>query len=116
MPNDVMLTAYGTEEFVHRAANAGVFSYLVKPYRAYDLMPAIETAIARHAEMSALREETSALADALAARKALERAKGILMEHEGLSERDAFARLRTASQRSGQPLKVIADAIIAAFP
>ncbi len=111
----VMLTAYGDEELVRRAAKVGVYSYLVKPYRSTDLMPAIETAVARHEEMSSLRDEAAALSDALAARKSLERAKGLLMEREGLSERDAFARLRRASQASGQPLKVIADAIVAAF-
>lgn len=111
----VMLTAYGDEEFVRRAAKVGVYSYLVKPYRSTDLMPAIKTAIARHEELSSLRDEAAALSDALAARKSLERAKGLLMEREGLSERDAFARLRRASQASGQPLKVIADAIVAAF-
>jgi AmiR/NasT family two-component response regulator len=62
-----------------------------------------------------VREAVESLADALAARKAIERAKGLLMEKEGLSERDAFARLRKASQVSGRPLKVIAEAVIATF-
>jgi response regulator NasT len=60
-----------------------------------------------------VRDEVESLADALAARKAIERAKGLLMEKEGLSETDAFARLRKASQVSGRPLKVIAEAVIA---
>jgi two-component system, response regulator PdtaR len=111
----LMLTAYSDEELVRRAVKAGVYAYLVKPFRATDLMPAIETAIARYDEMQALREETTTLADALAARKAIERAKGLLMEREGLSEADAFARLRRASQISGQPLKAIAEAVVAAL-
>ena len=111
----LMLTAYSDEQLVRRAVKAGVYAYLVKPFRATDLMPAIETAIARYDEMQALREETATLADALAARKAIERAKGLLMEREGLTEADAFARLRRASQISGQPLKAIAEAVVAAL-
>src|SRR6266576_732288 len=109
----VMLTAYGQDEIVERAAEAGVFGYLVKPFREQDLLPAIRTARARHEELAALRAEAESLADALAARKAIERAKGLLMEKEGLSEQEAFARLRKASQISGRPLKVVADALIA---
>jgi response regulator NasT len=109
----VMLTAYGQEELVGRAVEAGVFGYLVKPFREVDLLPAIQAARARHAELIELREEAESLADALAARKAIERAKGLLMEKEGLSEQDAFARLRKASQVSGRPLKVVAEAVVA---
>jgi two-component system, response regulator PdtaR len=109
----VMLTAYGQEELVARAVEAGVFGYLVKPFRETDLLPAIATATARHEELLALREEADSLAEALAARKAIERAKGILMQREGLSEEEAFARLRKASQISGRPLKVVAEALIA---
>src|SRR5215207_9422165 len=81
----VMLTAYGQDELVSRAVEAGVFGYLVKPFREADLLPAIATA----------------------------RAKGLLMAREGLSEEDAFKRLRKASQLSGKPLKVVAEALIA---
>jgi response regulator NasT len=109
----VMLTAYGQDELVARAVEAGVFGYLVKPFRENDLLPAIATARARHEELSALREEADSLSEALAARKAIEKAKGLLMERDGLSEQDAFARLRRASQISGKPLKVVADALIA---
>ena len=109
----VMLTAYGQDELVQRAAEAGVFGYLVKPFREQDLLPAIRTARARHEELSALREEAESLSEALAARKLIERAKGLLMEKEGLSEQNAFARLRKASQISGRPLKVVAEALIA---
>jgi response regulator NasT len=109
----VLVTAYGERELVARAVEAGVFGYLVKPFKESDLLPAIETARARHAELLALREEVDSLAEALAARKAIERAKGILMRREGLSEQEAFARLRKASQISGRPLKVVAEALIA---
>lgn len=109
----VMLTAYGQQELVSRAVEAGVFGYLVKPFREQDLLPAIETARARHDELAAVREEAESLTEALAARKAIERAKGLLMEKEGLSEQDAFARLRKASQVSGRPLRVVAEAVVA---
>jgi AmiR/NasT family two-component response regulator len=109
----VMLTAYGQEELVSRAVEAGVFGYLVKPFRESDLVPAIATARARHEELVALREEAESLAEALAARKVIERAKGLLMSKEGLTESEAFDRLRRASQVSGRPLKVIAEAVVA---
>ena len=109
----VMLTAYGQEELVSRAIEAGVFGYLVKPFREQDLLPAIQTARARHEELAALREEAESLSEALAARKAIERAKGLLMEKENLTEEEAFARLRKASQVSGRPLKVVAEAVVA---
>jgi AmiR/NasT family two-component response regulator len=111
----VMLTAYGQDELVSRAVEVGVFGYLVKPFRESDLLPAIHAARARHAELEALREEAESLAEALATRKVVERAKGLLMEREGLSEDGAFARLRRASQISGRPMKVVAEALIATF-
>jgi len=111
----VMLTAYGQDELVARAVEAGVFGYLVKPFRESDVLPAIQTARARHDELTALREEADSLGEALAARKSIERAKGLLMEREGLSEGDAFVRLRKASQLSGKPLRVVAEALIAAW-
>jgi two-component system, response regulator PdtaR len=109
----VMLTAYGQQDLVARAVEAGVFGYLVKPFRESDVLPAIRAAVARHEELASLREEAETLSEALAARKAIERAKGILMDKQGLSEADAFARLRKASQASSRPMKVIAEAVIA---
>src|SRR5215813_4750637 len=72
----VMLTAFGQRELVDRAAEAGVYGYLVKPFREQDVLPAIETARARHEELMAVRAEADSLSEALAARKAIERAKG----------------------------------------
>ena len=109
----VMLTAYGQDELVARAIEAGVFGYLVKPFRESDLLPAIRTARARFDELSALREEVETLQDALAARKAIEQAKGLLMAKEGIDEQAALARLRKAIQISGRPMKVVAEALIA---
>jgi AmiR/NasT family two-component response regulator len=111
----VIVSAFTEEKLVARAAEAGVFGYLAKPFREDALLPAIATARARFSELTAVREQVDTLADALAARKAIERAKGILMEKEALSEEAAFARLRKASQVSGRPMRVIAEAVIGAF-
>lgn len=111
----VMLTAFSEAALVGRAVDAGVFGYLVKPFRESDLLPAIEAARARHAELQALRDEAGSLRDALEARKLIERAKGLLMEKDGLSEGEAFARLRGASQQTGRPLREVAQAVCAAF-
>jgi response regulator NasT len=108
-----MVMGCGAGEVVGGTVEAGVFGYVVEPVRGTDMLPAIETARARHDELAALREEAESLSQALAARKAIERAKGILMQREGLSEQEAFARLRKASQISGRPLKVVAEALIA---
>ena len=111
----VILTAYGQDELVSRAVEAGVFGYLVKPFKETDLLPAIQAARARHAELQALREEAESLSEALATRKVVGRAKGLLMSRDGLSEEDAFARLRRASQVSGRPMRVVAEALIATY-
>ena len=111
----VMVTAFDQRELVERAAEAGVYGYLVKPFREQDIVPAIELAKARYEELVAVRADADSLTQALADRKVIERAKGLLMEKEKLSEADAFARLRKASQISGRPLRVIAEAVIATF-
>jgi len=111
----VLLTAFDQSELVARAGDAGIFSYLVKPFREQDVLPAIELARRRHEELAAARAEADSLSQALADRKLIERAKGLLMEKEKLNEADAFARLRKASQVSGRPLRVISEAVIATF-
>jgi two-component system, response regulator PdtaR len=109
----VMLTAFGQDELIARAVDVGVFGYLAKPFREQDVVAALVAARARHAEFAEVKEQATSLREALEARKAIERAKGILMAKEGISEDEAFARLRRASQRSGRPMKVIADAVAA---
>jgi two-component system, response regulator PdtaR len=109
----VMLTAFGQDDLVKRAVDTGVFGYLAKPFREQDVIPAVLAAQARHAEFTEVKLQATSLLEALEARKAIERAKGILMAKEGLTEDEAFARLRRASQKSGRPMKVIADALAA---
>jgi AmiR/NasT family two-component response regulator len=109
----VIITAYSQYDVVARAVEAGVFGYLVKPFREADLLPAIQTARARHAELAAVRAESDSLRAALAARKVIERAKGVLMDRDGLTEAEAFARMRSAAQRTGRTLVDIAQAVVA---
>ena len=97
----VLVSAFTEQSLVRRAAEAGVYGYLAKPFREEDLLPAIATARARFEQLAAVRDEAESLSEALAARKLIERAKGLLMESQGLNEQDAFARLRRASQVVG---------------
>jgi two-component system, response regulator PdtaR len=108
----VMVTAFSQRELVQRAVEAGVFGYLVKPFQESDLVPAIATAQARHAELVAVRAESDSLRDALESRKLIERAKGLLMERDGLTEAEAFSRMRGAAQRTGRTLRDIAEAMV----
>ena len=96
-----------------RAAEAGVFGYLVKPFREDDLIPAVQTARARFRELAGRPARGGPLAEALESRKVVERAKGMLMAREGLAEDEAYARLRRASQRTGRPMRAIAEALVA---
>ncbi len=96
----LILTAFSQRELVERARRAGALAYLVKPFQKHDLLPAIEIAISRFRELSGLEATVDDLQGQLAARKLVERAKGLLQEREGLSEADAFRRLqREAMQR-----------------
>jgi response regulator NasT len=111
----VMLTAYSDEASVARAVEAGVFAYVVKPFREQDLLPAIRTARARYEELLELRERHDSITEALEAQASVEQAKALLVRREGLTSAEAFTRLLGASKQSGQPLEVIAGAVVAAF-
>jgi len=110
----VLLTAYSDMDLINRAKEAGVFAYLVKPFRESDLRPAIEVAISRYKEFLALEEEVSELEDKLETRKLIERAKGILMDQYGLKEQEAFRRIQVQSMNTRKSMKEIAEAIIIA--
>jgi response regulator NasT len=111
----VILTAFSQRDLIERARDAGAMAYLVKPFQKRDLFPAIEMATSRFAEIRALESEVTNLRERLEARKLIERAKGLLMEKDGIGEDEAFARMRGASQRTGKPLREIAEAVLAAF-
>ncbi len=110
----LLLTAYSQKELVSRAKQAGVVGYLVKPFRESDLSPAIEVALARFAEFRALESEVGDLQEALETRKFVERAKGILMDTQGLTEADAFRKIQRMSMNTRKPMKEVAEAIILA--
>jgi response regulator NasT len=109
----VMVTAFAERDIVQQASEAGAFGYLVKPFRQDDVLAAVATAQARSAELAEARAEARSLAEALEARKVIERAKGMLMTTEGIGEPEAYARMRSASQRTGQPMRAIAEALLA---
>jgi AmiR/NasT family two-component response regulator len=104
----VMLTAYSDEAYVSRAVEAGVFAYVVKPFREQDLLPAIETARARFADFDALTGD-------MAGQRAVAEAKTLLMRREGLSAAEAFGKLLGASRESGQSLETVAGAVVEAY-
>jgi AmiR/NasT family two-component response regulator len=110
----ILLTAFGQKELVDRAKEAGVVGYLVKPFRETDLAPAIELAMARFSEFRALEEEVDNLAEALETRKKVERAKGILMDQQGMTETEAFRKIQKMSMNTRRPMKEVAEAIILA--
>jgi AmiR/NasT family two-component response regulator len=110
----LLLTAYSDRELIDRAREAGVAGYLVKPFRESDLAPAIEIALARFAEFRELEKEVGDLQETLETRKLVDRAKGILMDTQGLSEAEAFRRIQKMSMNTRKPMKEVAEAIILA--
>jgi response regulator NasT len=110
----LLLTAYSQKDLVDRAKDAGVFAYLVKPFKEADLMPAIEIAISRYEEFMDLENEVSDLENKLDTRKAVDRAKGILMDQYGLKEQEAFRRIQVQSMNTRKSMREIAEAIILA--
>ncbi|HEX2031921.1 MAG TPA: response regulator [Actinomycetota bacterium] len=109
----LILTAFSQRDLVHRAAEAGAMGYLVKPFQKSDLLPAIEVAIARHAELSAVKKESAELADRLETRKILDRAKGRLMDSAGMTEADAFRHIQKKAMHERRPMKAVAEEILA---
>ena len=111
----VLLTAYSDQVLVDRAKDAGVVGYVVKPFREAELMPVIEVALARFEEYCAVEREVASLKDALESRKVVERAKGVLMEAHGLSEAEAFHRIRKTSMDSRKSMKEVAEAVLLTY-
>jgi response regulator NasT len=110
----LLLSAYSQQELVQRARQAGVAGYLVKPFRESDLTPAIEVVLARFSEFRSLEREVQSLQDALETRKLVDRAKGILMDTQGLNENDAFRRIQKMSMNNRKSMRSVAEAIILA--
>ncbi len=110
----LLLTAYSDRELVDRAKDAGVVAYLVKPFREADLLPALEVAMARFAELRAMDKQIGDLKESIETRKVVERAKGLLMEQQGLSEAEAFRKIQQLSMNTRKPMKEIAQALLLA--
>ena len=109
----VILTAFSQRELVDRARAAGAMAYLVKPFQKSDLVPAIEIALSRFAELQALEHEVANLTERLETRKLVERAKGTLMTAFSMTEPDAFKWIQRAAMDNRMTMKEVADKIIA---
>jgi response regulator NasT len=109
----VILTAFSQRDLVERARAAGAMAYLVKPFQKSDLVPAVEIALSRFAELQALESEVASLSDRLETRKLVERAKGTLMSAFGMSEPEAFRWIQRAAMDNRMTMKEVSDKIIA---
>jgi two-component system, response regulator PdtaR len=108
----VMLTAFSQRDLIERARDAGAMAYLVKPFQKRDLLPAIEMATSRFAEIRALESEVTGLRERLEARKLIERAKGTLMTKHGLSEPEAFRWIQRAAMDNRTSMRAVADLVL----
>ncbi|HUQ61900.1 ANTAR domain-containing response regulator [Lentzea sp.] len=111
----VILTAFSQRDLVERARDAGAMAYLVKPFAKRDLVPAIELAISRFTELAALEQEVAGLTERLETRKVVERAKGVLMTKQGLSEPEAFRWVQRTAMDRRTTMKAVAEAVIENF-
>ncbi len=110
----LLLTAYSQRDVVEQAADSGVMAYLVKPIREEELTPALEVAMTRWESYRSLARELDKAKDDLETRKLLDRAKGVLMDQHGFSERDAFEAMQKLSMDRRLSLKAVAQAVLAA--
>ncbi|MGL4173370.1 MAG: ANTAR domain-containing response regulator [Actinomycetota bacterium] len=109
----VMLTAFSQTSLVERARDAGAMAYVVKPFTAADLVPAIKIAQARYAEMKILENEISDLGERLETRKRVDKAKGLLMDRLSVSEVEAFRWLQKTSMDRRLSMREVADSVVA---
>jgi response regulator NasT len=108
----VLLTAFSQRELVERAAEAGALAYVVKPFTPNDLIPAIDIALTRYQQITALEDEVSDLAERLETRKVLDRAKGILNDTMGLTEPESFRWIQKASMDRRLSMREVAQTVI----
>jgi two-component system, response regulator PdtaR len=109
----VILTAFSQRDLVVRASEAGAMAYLVKPFTKADLLPAIEIAMSRYAEIHALENEVEDLSDRLETRKIVERAKGLLQADHGMTEPEAFRWIQKTSMDKRQSMRAVAESVLA---
>jgi AmiR/NasT family two-component response regulator len=108
----VVLTAFSQRDLVERARDAGAMAYLVKPFTISDLIPAIELALSRFSEISALEREVATLSDRLETRKLVERAKGVLQAKQGMTEPEAFKWIQRAAMDRRTTMKRVAEVVL----
>lgn len=108
----VMLTAFSQRELIEQARDAGAMAYLVKPFARHELVPAIELAVSRFAEKKALEDEVATLTDRLETRKLVDRAKGLLMSRQSMSEPDAFRWIQRTAMDRRTTMKAVAEAVV----
>jgi response regulator NasT len=108
----VILTAFSQRNLVERARDAGAMAYLVKPFTKDDLVPAIEMAVSRFAEITALEREVADLAESLATRKVVDRAKGILQKELGLSEPESFRWIQKTAMDLRLSMRQVAEGVV----
>jgi AmiR/NasT family two-component response regulator len=112
----VILTAFSQRDLIESARDAGALAYLVKPFSRRELVPAVEIARARHRELRALSEHNDTLAERLDTRKVIDRAKGRLMDEQGLTETDAFTFIQQSAMSRRTTMKAVAQEILAVSP
>ncbi|WP_338747788.1 ANTAR domain-containing response regulator [Janibacter alittae] len=108
----IMLTAFSQKELVERARDAGVMAYIVKPFTVSDVTPAVEVALSRWAELKALESEVADLGERLETRKAVEKAKGVLMKKLKISEAEAFRWIQKTAMDRRLGMREVADAVV----
>lgn len=108
----VVLTAFSQRDLVERARDAGAMAYLVKPFSITDLIPAIELAVSRFGEVSALELEVATLSERLETRKLVERAKGVLQVKQSMTEPEAFKWIQRAAMDRRTTMKRVAEVVI----
>jgi two-component system, response regulator PdtaR len=109
----IILTAFSQRDLVQRASEAGAMAYLIKPFTKADLVPAIEVAASRFAEIAALNAEAAGLRDRLEVRKLLDRAKGELQDRRGMTEAQAFRWIQKTSMDRRQTMRAVAEEVLA---
>jgi two-component system, response regulator PdtaR len=108
----VILTAFSQRDLVERARDAGAMAYLVKPFGKRDLVPAVELAMSRFAELRALETEVAGLTDRLESRKVIDRAKGLLMSRNGMTEPEAFRWIQRTAMDRRDTMRAVAEAVL----
>ena len=108
----VLLTAYGDQEWVEQATSLPIMAYLIKPVKERELLATLEVVVARFGEQQQVLQQTAELEQRLATRKLVERAKGVLMQRESLSEEQAYRRIQRQARQERRTMRQIAEAIL----